>query len=84
MSRLPIVLLVAALVVGYWPLLDCGFYSDDFAILQYSRDLGWGGFFDFLLFADYGDRPWATGGRAGRWRSGASRKSPAHRRLPSI
>ena len=64
MSRLPIVLLVAALVVGYWPMLDCGFYSDDFAILQYNRGLGWGGFFDFLLFADYGDRPWAY------WRPG--------------
>ena len=64
MSRLAIVSLVVALVVGYWPLLDCGFYSDDFAILQYNRDLGWGGFFDFLLFADYGDRPWAY------WRPG--------------
>ena len=54
----PIVLVVvAAVFAGYAKLLGQWFYSDDFVHLLNNRDLGWHGFFRFLVFADYGARP---------------------------
>jgi len=49
---------VAAVVAMYWPMLGHDFFSDDFALIRQNRDLGFDGFLRFLLFADYGDRPW--------------------------
>ncbi|HEX5054383.1 MAG TPA: hypothetical protein VFZ65_21575 [Planctomycetota bacterium] len=58
-------LVVAFVVLAvYWPMLGNGFHSDDFALLVNNRDLGLGGFFRFLLAADYGGRDWVY------WRPG--------------
>lgn len=43
---------------AYAGLLGNWFYSDDFTLLLNNRDLGFDGFLRFLVFADYGDRPW--------------------------
>ncbi|MEO6594759.1 MAG: hypothetical protein ABIP94_08405 [Planctomycetota bacterium] len=48
----------------YWPMLGVGFHSDDFSLLVNNRDLGFDGFWRFLVHADYGGRPWAY------WRPG--------------
>ena len=62
---LPVIAVVVAVVVAaYASLLGHWFYSDDFAHLLLERDLGFGGFLRFLLFADFGERPWVY------WRPG--------------
>jgi len=59
-----VVAIVAATCAAYASLLGHWFYSDDFTHLLHTRDLGAGGVLRFLLFADYGDRPWVY------WRPG--------------